>query len=79
MSKPYNSRKHALECMRLASECMQLAHDVESQNLRSHYVEMAKEWSALANGGQIPVERDVVSAGADVATTAGRSSLRGYH
>lgn len=57
MSEPYNLRKHALECMRLASECLQLAGDVESQRLRAHYVRMAEEWSALANGGQILPER----------------------
>jgi hypothetical protein len=56
VSKPYNTQKHALECMRLASDCMQLAHDVESQHLRSHFVRMAAEWSALADQGQSQVQ-----------------------
>jgi hypothetical protein len=43
-----NSRKYALECERLAADCMQLAGDVHSPALRTHFVRMAREWSSLA-------------------------------
>jgi hypothetical protein len=42
------SRKHALECMRLAADSMQLAGDVQDPTLQSHFVRMATVWSDLA-------------------------------
>ena len=51
MSEPVNWRKHELECVRLAANCMQLADDVHSPALQSHFVRMAREWSSLAVQG----------------------------
>ena len=51
MSESDNSREHALECMRLAADCRQLADDVPSPALRSHFVRMATVWSDLAVRG----------------------------
>jgi hypothetical protein len=45
------SRKHALECLRMASDCMQLAGDLPNPALRSHFVRMASVWSDLAVRG----------------------------
>ena len=49
MSESVNWRKHELECMRLAADCMQLAGDVHSPALQSHFVRMARVWSSLAD------------------------------
>ena len=46
-----NSREHALECLRLAADCMQLAGDVHNPALQTHFVRMAREWSSLALQG----------------------------
>ena len=52
MSGSDNSRKHALECLRLAADCMQLAGgDVHNPALQTHFVRMAREWSSLAVQG----------------------------
>jgi hypothetical protein len=40
--------KHALECMRLEADCMQLASDPGSPALQSHFLLMAGVWNALA-------------------------------
>jgi hypothetical protein len=45
------SRKHVLECLRLESECRQLAMQSDNVDLQSHYVRMAGVWSALAENG----------------------------
>jgi hypothetical protein len=45
------SRMHALECLRLASDCMQLARDVHVHALQKHFVRMAREWTSLAVQG----------------------------
>ncbi len=42
MSYSEKLRKHDLECLRLASDCMQLACDVPNPALQSHFVRMAK-------------------------------------
>jgi hypothetical protein len=51
VSESDNSRKHALECLRLAADCMQLAGDVHNLPLQSRFVRMAREWSRLAAQG----------------------------
>ena len=51
MSKSDNFRKHELECMRLAADCMQLVGDVHSPALQSHFLRMARVWSSLADRG----------------------------
>jgi hypothetical protein len=43
------SRKHALECLRLEADCMQLAVETNNQTLASHFVRMSKVWAALAD------------------------------
>jgi hypothetical protein len=45
------SRKHALECIRLAADSMQLAGDVQNPALQSHFVRMATVWSDRAVRG----------------------------
>ena len=45
------SRKHALECLRMASDCMQLAGDLPNPALQSHFVRMAGVWTDLAVRG----------------------------
>lgn len=44
-------RRHALECMRLAADCEQLARDVRDRDLATHFDEMAELWSSLAERG----------------------------
>ncbi len=51
MSSWNGSRKYELECLRLASDCVQLAWDVPSPALKSHFVRMAKAWQHLAERG----------------------------
>jgi hypothetical protein len=51
MSKPEQMRKHALECLRLEADCMQLAGDARNPNVQSHFVRMARLWCGLAVSG----------------------------
>jgi hypothetical protein len=51
VSESVYSRKHALECMRMAADSMQLAGDVQNPALQSHFVRMATVWSDLAVRG----------------------------
>jgi hypothetical protein len=44
-------RKHALECLRLASACTQLVGDVRSPTLQRHFLGMAKAWTMQAENG----------------------------
>jgi hypothetical protein len=48
------SRRFALECMRLASDCVQLSHAADTAMLRQHFRQAAKEWIALAASGLPP-------------------------
>jgi hypothetical protein len=41
--------KYALECLRLKADCKQLAVDVHSPALQSHFLRMASFWSVSAN------------------------------
>jgi hypothetical protein len=41
-------QKHALECLRLQADCMQLAGAARSPNVQSHFVSMARFWGTLA-------------------------------
>jgi hypothetical protein len=43
--------KHALECLRLQADCLQLSKVVPSRDLRSHFASMAQFWGALAASG----------------------------
>jgi hypothetical protein len=51
MSESDNLRKYALECMRLASDCKQLAGDADSSALRSHFLRMTTVWTTRAVRG----------------------------
>jgi hypothetical protein len=42
------SQMHALECLRMAADCLQLSRDVHSDKLQAHFVQMAEAWSTLA-------------------------------
>jgi hypothetical protein len=44
-------RKHALECLRLQADCMELAGVSPSSNVQSHFVSMAQFWGNLAVSG----------------------------
>ena len=44
-------QKHALECLRLQVDCMELAGVARSPNVQSHFVAMARFWGALAVSG----------------------------
>jgi hypothetical protein len=44
-------RKHALECARLAADCMQLAGDAPRHDLQVHFLRMAEVWTDLAAQG----------------------------
>jgi hypothetical protein len=41
-------RKHALECLRLQADCMELAGVAHCRNMQSHFVFMAEFWGNLA-------------------------------
>ena len=45
-----NLRKHDVECLRLAADCMQLAGDLVGP-WQQHFLQMAKHWAALAERG----------------------------
>ena len=51
MLDPEQSRKHALECLRLEADCMQLAGDAPDPNSQSHFLWMARVWFAMAVSG----------------------------
>jgi hypothetical protein len=51
MLRPEQLRKHALECLRLEADCMQLAGDAPTLKLQSHFLRMARVWLALAVSG----------------------------
>jgi hypothetical protein len=44
-------QKHALECLRLQADSMQLAGVARSLNVQSHFVAMARFWGTLAASG----------------------------
>lgn len=51
MAKLERLQKHALECLRLEADCMQLARDARNPNLQSHFLRMAQVWRTLATSG----------------------------
>lgn len=50
MSKSVDLRKRELECLRLESDCRQLADAVHSPTLKSHFIEMAKTGPSWRRG-----------------------------
>ena len=63
MSKPEQLQKHALECLRFESDCMQLAARVSDYGLRTHFVRMAQHWSTLAASGPSADAKQPLAAG----------------
>ena len=51
MLDPNGLRKYELECLRMASDCMQLANGLESPALQSHFISLAREWERRALEG----------------------------
>ena len=51
MSGSNDLRRHELECLRLASDCMQLAGESPNPALQAHFVRMARVWQFLAERG----------------------------
>ena len=51
--------KYELECLRLASDCWQLAGDAPSPAWRSHFARMAEVWQARAvRNAELLIKRD---------------------
>jgi hypothetical protein len=55
MSASNDDRKRELECLRLASDLMQLASDTPNPYLKAHCLRMAKIWCSEAEKN--PAER----------------------
>jgi hypothetical protein len=51
MSDSNNEQKHALECLRLASDLMQLSKETLNPNLKAHCLRMAGVWTDQAAPG----------------------------
>jgi hypothetical protein len=51
MSEANKLRKQALECLRLQTDCMQLAGDALDHKAQKHFLRMAGFWSTLAVSG----------------------------
>lgn len=51
MSDSENERKRELECLRLASNLVNLAGSVSDPHLKAHCIRMAKVWTDQAENG----------------------------
>ena len=51
VSEQANLRKLELECLRLETDCRELARATDSPALKKHLTQMAEKWSTLAGGG----------------------------
>jgi len=51
VSESERARKHALECLRLAADCRELARTIDNPTARDHFLRMAAELTALAERG----------------------------
>jgi len=49
MTNSAQSQKHSLECLRLESDCKQLAGSARNPILQSHFTRMALVWNDLAH------------------------------
>jgi hypothetical protein len=49
VSNSANDLKHDLECLRLASDLMQLFRDTQNAELQAHCVQMAAYWADSAD------------------------------
>ena len=50
VAKSNSMRRHALECLRLAMDCKQLAAELPNPAMQEHYLRMAEEWALRADG-----------------------------
>lgn len=48
MDKPAQFQKHALDSLRLESECMQMARRTPNPDVRVQFIRMARHWNRLA-------------------------------
>jgi hypothetical protein len=48
MSESKRAKKHELMCLRLATECRELAVDALEPELKDRFLQMAKTWANLA-------------------------------
>ena len=51
MTESKQSNAYALECLRLEADCRELAWNARNPRLQSHFIRMARTWSALAVSG----------------------------
>ena len=51
MSESSQLYRHSVECLRFEADCRELAKNVQSPNLQSHFLRMALTWRALAVSG----------------------------
>jgi hypothetical protein len=51
VSEQANLRKLELECLRLETDCRQLARAIDSPAMKAHFTQMAETWSTLAAWG----------------------------
>ena len=51
MTKSNQANIYSLECLRLEADCRELAWNVRSPLLQSHFIRMARTWSAVAVSG----------------------------
>lgn len=58
MSGADSELKRDLECLRLASDFMQLSRDALNPDLRAHCIRMAKYWSDRTSGDPTPESHD---------------------
>ena len=49
MSKSNYAQKYALMCLRFSTECIKLAADAPTSELRAHFLRMASRWAKLAD------------------------------
>lgn len=52
MSEADCEQRHNQECLRLASDFMQMSRDTLNPDLQAHCVRMASYWSEQASGGR---------------------------
>jgi hypothetical protein len=50
MSEADSEQRHNLECLRLASDFLQMSRDTLNPDLQAHCVRMASYWSKQASG-----------------------------
>jgi hypothetical protein len=49
VSESNYAQKYALMCLRFSTECIKLAADAPTSELRAHFLRMASRWAELAD------------------------------